>query len=193
MDRRAVKADREIAQCSLSSMAYLLSELVQYTVARSASHEEVISRLMNAGFEVGRRAVEIVSNRRDRTHMHMRPVTVLEVVRQVSSLLWPYLFGKQPDSLQRDDENEGTFYLIENTPKFTKYMSEPIRAQQVSSPLDTPGYFVAGIVKGYLVSSGFPADVDAAWKIQKVEPYRRSVVIIKFTKAALARERRFQR
>lgn len=36
--------------------------------------------------------------------MHMRPVTVLEVVRQVSSLLWPYLFGKQPDSLQRDDE-----------------------------------------------------------------------------------------
>ena len=114
--------------------------------------------------------------------MHMRPVTVLEVVRQVSSLLWPYLFGKQPDSLQRDDEvwiccirdapacasaladslpmlqNEGTFYLIENTPKFTKFMSEPIRAQQVSSPLDTPGYFVAGIVKGYLVSSGFPAE-----------------------------------
>lgn len=44
-------------------MAYLLSELVQYTIARSASHEEVISRLMNAGFEVGRRAVEIVSSR----------------------------------------------------------------------------------------------------------------------------------
>lgn len=55
-------------------------------------------------------------------------------------------------------QNEGTFYLIENTPKFTKFMSEPIRAQQVSSPLDTPGYFVAGIVKGYLVSSGFPAE-----------------------------------
>ena len=53
----------QVAQCSLSSMAFLLSELVQYTVARSASHEEVISRLMNAGFEVGRRAVEIVSNR----------------------------------------------------------------------------------------------------------------------------------
>lgn len=39
-------------------------------------------------------------------------------------------------------------------------MSEPIRAQQVSSPLDTPGYFVAGIVKGYLVSSGFQAECD---------------------------------
>lgn len=35
---------------------------------------------------------------------HMRPVTVLEVVKQVSNMLWPYLFGKQPDSLQRDDE-----------------------------------------------------------------------------------------
>lgn len=44
-------------------MAYMLSELVQYTIARSSSHEEVISRLMNAGFEVGRRAVEIVSFR----------------------------------------------------------------------------------------------------------------------------------
>lgn len=62
-----------------------------------------------------------------------------------------------PDRL-RCVQNEGTFYLIENTPKFTKFMSEPIRAQQVSSPLDTPGYFVAGIVKGYLVSSGFPAE-----------------------------------
>lgn len=47
--------------------------------------------------------------RRDRSHMHMRPVTVLEVVRQVSSLLWPYLFGKQPDSLQRDDEVRANF------------------------------------------------------------------------------------
>lgn len=44
-------------------MAYMLSELVQYTIARSTSHEEVVSRLMNAGFEVGRRAVEIVSFR----------------------------------------------------------------------------------------------------------------------------------
>jgi Transport protein particle (TRAPP) component len=42
--------------------------------------------------------------RRDKLNTHMRPVTVLEVVKQVSNMLWPYLFGKQPDSLQRDDE-----------------------------------------------------------------------------------------
>ena len=119
-------------------MAYMLSELVQYTIARSTSHEEVVSRLMNAGFEVGRRAVEIVSFRclswlrslllcftssgvfmrfpfsmnlkkvmicrRDRAHVHTRAVTVLEIVKQVSGMLWPYLFNKQPDSLQRDDD-----------------------------------------------------------------------------------------
>lgn len=42
--------------------------------------------------------------RRDKLNAHMRPVTVLEAVKQVSGMLWPYLFGKQPDSLQRDDE-----------------------------------------------------------------------------------------
>jgi hypothetical protein len=126
--------------------------------------------------------------RRDRAHVHTRAVTVLEVVKQVSGMLWPYLFGKQPDSLQRDDDvrslaqafylqifmsplhhrqlsiavqNDGTFYLIDDVPKFAKYMSEPIKAQASSSPLDTPGYFVAGIVKGYLVSSGFPAECAA--------------------------------
>lgn len=111
---------------------------------------------------------------------------MLEVVKQVSGMLWPYLFGKQPDSLQRDDDvrllcqsshtcrpscfecqqtaclqNDGTFYLIDDVPKFAKYMSEPIKAQASASPLDTPGYFVAGIVKGYLVSSGFPAECAA--------------------------------
>jgi Transport protein particle (TRAPP) component len=55
-------------------------------------------------------------------------------------------------------QNEAKFYLIEDTPKFTKFMREPIRAQPGSAPLDTPGYFVAGIVKGYLESAGFQAE-----------------------------------
>lgn len=129
--------------------------------------------------------------RRDRAHVHTRAVTVLEIVKQVSGMLWPYLFNKQPDSLQRDDDvctasytdlvsccyllvqstdhaalclqNDGTFYLIDDVPKFAKYMSEPIKSQQGASPLDTPGYFVAGIVKGYLVSSGFPAECDTTF------------------------------
>lgn len=55
-------------------------------------------------------------------------------------------------------QNEAKFYLIEDIPKFTKFMREPIRAQPGSAPLDTPGYFVAGIVKGYLESAGFQAE-----------------------------------
>ena len=122
----------------------------------------------------------LVICRRDRAHVHTRAVTVLEIVKQVSGMSWPYLFNKQPDSRQRDDDvctasytdlvsccyllvqstdhaalclqNDGTFYLIDDVPKFAKYMSEPIKSQQGASPLDTPGYFVAGIVKGYLVS-----------------------------------------
>ena len=52
-------------RCSLSTFAFLLSELVQYTTARCASHEELVSRLMNAGYEVGRRCIELVSYRCD--------------------------------------------------------------------------------------------------------------------------------
>ena len=56
-------AAAQVPRCSLSAMAFLLSELVQYTTARCASHEELVSRLMNAGFEVGRRCIELVSYR----------------------------------------------------------------------------------------------------------------------------------
>ena len=55
-------------------------------------------------------------------------------------------------------QHAGTFYLLEDVPKLTKFMSEPIKAAPGSSPLNTPGYFVAGIVKGYLQSAGFEAE-----------------------------------
>ena len=43
----------QVPRCSLSTVAFLLSELLQYTMARCASHEELVARLMNAGYEVG--------------------------------------------------------------------------------------------------------------------------------------------
>jgi hypothetical protein len=55
-------------------------------------------------------------------------------------------------------QHAGTFYLYEEVPLFTKYMSEPIKLTQGTSPLNTPGYYVAGIVKGYLHSAGFEAE-----------------------------------
>jgi Transport protein particle (TRAPP) component len=61
-DNRHQRAS-QVAQCSLSSLAFLLSELVQYSTSRCASHEEMVSRLSNAGYEVGRRAIELVTFR----------------------------------------------------------------------------------------------------------------------------------
>lgn len=59
-------------------------------------------------------------------------------------------------------QNAGTFYLLEDAPKFTRYMCEPVKLTPGSSPLDTPGYFVAGIVKGYLACAGFEAECAPA-------------------------------
>lgn len=53
----------QVPRCSLSTLAFLLSELVQYTTAQCASHDEMVSRLMNAGFEVGRRCIQLVAYR----------------------------------------------------------------------------------------------------------------------------------
>ena len=41
--------------------------------------------------------------RKDKSFAHTRAVTMLEVVKQISNLLWPYLFSRQPDSVERDD------------------------------------------------------------------------------------------
>ena len=65
-------------------------------------------------------------------------------------------------NIGRNVQNIGTFYLIEDVPKFTKFMSEPIKMVPGSSPLDTPGYFLAGILKGYLASAGFAAECVSA-------------------------------
>jgi hypothetical protein len=49
--------------------------------------------------------------RKDKALAHTRPVTMLEGVKQVSSLLWPYLFNRQPDAVERDDAVRDDFVL----------------------------------------------------------------------------------
>lgn len=194
VERSIARSEREAPRCSLSSMAFLLSELVQYDTARCTSHDELVSRLMNAGFEVGQRAIEILNYRKEKMNINTRAMTVLEAVKQVSSSLWPYLFNKIPDLLQQDDQDVSVFYLFENSLQYTKFMSEQLRIPPTPNlPLDTPGYFVAGIVKGYLNSAGFEAEVNAVWKIQDAEPKRRSVIVIAFSKQTMEREQRLHR
>lgn len=67
-------------------------------------------------------------------------------------------------------QHAGTFYLFEDLPLFIKYMSEPVKLTPGTSALNTPGYFVAGIVKGYLHSAGFEAEYASA-KIGPLLPH----------------------
>lgn len=54
--------------------------------------------------------------------------------------------------MQREDK----FYIIVDSIQYTKFMSPP--ASSGANAADTSSYFVAGIVKGYLDCSGFPAE-----------------------------------
>lgn len=81
-------AAAQVPRCSLSSMAFLLAELVSYTTARCASHEELVARLLNAGFEVGRRAAELVNYRCARARardVRLVQLALHKTMRQVAS------------------------------------------------------------------------------------------------------------
>jgi hypothetical protein len=41
--------------------------------------------------------------RKERTMAHTRPVTMLDVVKEISQLLWPYLFNRRPDAVEQDN------------------------------------------------------------------------------------------
>mmetsp|Transcript_11736 Transcript_11736/g.17779 ORF Transcript_11736/g.17779 Transcript_11736/m.17779 type:complete len:194 (+) Transcript_11736:75-656(+) len=178
LDRPLTKPKGEV---SLSSFAFLFSEIVQYSQNRVTSIGDLERKLEEMGYGVGQRVIELISCRDRVTKRETRLVNMLQYV---SNVVWRHLFNKEADSLQRSMENEDEYMIHENNPVTNTFVSLPVDMGQLNCAA-----YLAGIIAGILDSAKFNAKVTAHLVHQPDGPDR-TVFLIKFSPEVMAREKR---
>eukprot|EP00536_Pseudo-nitzschia_multiseries_P018421 jgi/Psemu1/248732/estExt_Genewise1.C_25040001 len=191
---RGSRADNQI---SLSSFAYLYSELVQYHQNRVDSISELERRLESSGYGVGLKMLELISYR---NREYKRETRLMNILHFVSTQVWRALFGKPADSLEKSVENADEFMIIDNDPLTSTFCSVPADFGQLS--VDA---YMSGIVAGVLTGAGFSARVTAhSVALEEVErtanansslPPRKdkAVFLVKFAPEVLERDKAMDR
>ena len=169
---------REAALVSESSFALLFAEAVRYAQSRSDSVARLEGLLGGLGFEVGRRALELVAARERPERRELKMVSALQFV---TSACWSSLFGVNADALERSPEGNDTFFIHEK---------EPLPCKYASVPRDLAGLnlaaFNAGVVRGLLDAQGFSAVVTAHHAEIRGTP--KTVYVVKFPADVVERE-----
>ena len=106
-------------------------------------------RLDRVGYDVGIRILELLSYRERSMKRHLE---VLDILKYIHSVAWPYMFGKKADDLQQANAADDEYMISDNDLLVGKFISIP---KSYSSFV--PGSLVAGIVRGMLEAAGFPA------------------------------------
>ena len=173
---------------SFPAFAYLFSELISYHRSRVASLSELESRLDAAGAGVGTRLLELATLR-DRSAGGRRaggalltpaPPTkdgAVALLQYVSATLWVTLFGHPADALDKSTDTANAYMLRDD---------DPLTNHAISVPKDmarfNPAAYLAGILRGFLTSSGYPCTVQAVTVAVPVEvgPRDKTVLLITF-------------
>lgn len=169
-------------EVSLNAFAFLFSEMVQYNQTRVDNIAELEHRLEDAGYGVGLRMLELLCHREKG---NKREVRLLGILSFVHSTLWKSLFGKVADSLEKGTENEDEYMISEKELLVNRFISVPKDMGAFNC-----GAYVAGIVKGVLDGSGFPARVTAHFVPVEGQQRPRTTILIKFAEEVLQREAR---
>jgi trafficking protein particle complex subunit 5 len=138
---------------SLSSFAYLFSEMVQYHQNRVDSISELERRLESTGFSVGLRVLELLAYR---SREYRRETKLMNVLQFVSTVVWKSLFSKPADSLERSIDHADEFMIVDYAPITSTFVSVPADFGGLS--VDS---YLSGIIAGILEGAGFPARVSA--------------------------------
>lgn len=148
--------------------------MVQYCQTRSNTVPELQQKLHDLGFQVGARMVDLVFVR-DRAGK--RETKLLNVLLMIKSTMWKALFGKEADKLERANDDEKTFYIIEKEPLVNRFISVP----KDKGSLNCASY-AAGIIEAALEGCNFPAKVSAHW-------HNGTTFMVKFDEHVISRDR----
>ncbi len=192
-DRNLHRGKHEI---SVSSMSFLFMEVIRMSLNGSESLLQMERKLNNLGYRVGLRLLELVSLRENfnnnmassgKSNTAQRHVRVLEMLQFVKESIWPCIFGKEADNLEKSVENENQYMIIDNDPILSRYICVPNEYEG----LDCES-FAAGIVEGLLDISYFRCEVTAHNAPSEGHPSR-TVYLIDFDDSIIEREERLSK
>lgn len=129
---------------------------------------------------IGVRMLELVSVRDGKTRRETR---ILGMLQYTQTTIWKALFGRSADALEKVVDKEGEYMISEHEPLVNQFISVPPSLANLNCAA-----FVAGIVRGVLDASGFPAHVQAH-TVALDSGGARTVFLIRFSPEVLARER----
>ncbi|KAG7692600.1 hypothetical protein KL930_004416 [Ogataea haglerorum] len=161
-DRNLHRTRHEI---SVSSLSFLFMEIVSMNLNQAKSLIELERKLNNLGYSIGAKVLELASLRENfnnnltssgKSNMSKREIKVLEILHFITSVIWPSLFEKPADNLEKSSESNSQYMIIDNAPLLMKYISVPKEYEGLNCEA-----FVAGIVEGILDSTFFKCEVSA--------------------------------
>ncbi|KAG7917408.1 hypothetical protein KL905_004428 [Ogataea polymorpha] len=161
-DRNLHRARHDI---SVSSLSFLFMEMVSMNLNQAKSLIELERKLNNLGYSIGTKVLELASLRENfsnnltssgKSNMSKREIKVLEILHFITSVIWPSLFEKPADNLEKSSESNSQYMIIDNAPVLMKYISVPKEYEGLNCEA-----FVAGIVEGILDSTFFKCEVSA--------------------------------
>ncbi|KZV74712.1 TRAPP I complex [Peniophora sp. CONT] len=174
-------------EVSVSSFAFLFSEIVQYTQKRVAGISDFERRLNTLGYRIGTRVLELMIWREQAgSKQPKREIRFLPALMAIHNNVWKAVFGRVADGVERSVENSDEYMIIDNDPAITKSISVPREMSQLSC-----SSFTAGMVEAVLDGLGFPARVTAHNTPNTDHPAR-TTILIKLDPSVLAREELFK-
>ncbi|CAB3405513.1 unnamed protein product [Caenorhabditis bovis] len=135
------------SEINLSTFALLFSEMVQYAQSRSETVSDIHDKLASYGKQVGYRMFDIITLRE---RGYKRETKLLGTLLFIKSAVWKNLFGKEADKLERSNDDQCTYLIIEKDPLVNTYISVPKDKGVLNCAA-----FAAGIVEAILESASF--------------------------------------
>lgn len=131
---------------SLSIFALLFSEMVQYHQNRVDSITELERRLESSGYGVGLKVLELLAVR---SREYRRETKLMNLLQQVSTVVWKALFGKAADSLERSIDHADEFMIIDYAP-ITRYVScDVVRLTWLDERISPNGVFLTAPLSAF--------------------------------------------
>lgn len=174
-------SNKKISEINLSSLSFLFCEVVSWSHKNSKGVQDLENRLNGLGYQVGQRFLELIKLREGYKHSK-REIKIIEMLQFIHGTFWKALFGKVANELEKSQDINDEYMIIDNVPLISKFISIPKEYGNLNCSA-----YVAGIIEGALDSAGFHADVTAHMVPVTGHPLR-TVFLIKFNHELLMRE-----
>lgn len=172
---------KKVNEISLSSLSFLFCEIVNWALEKSKGISDLENRLNGLGYQIGQRFLELVKLREGMKH-GKRETKIIEILQFIHGPFWKSIFGKTSNDLEKSQDVNDEYMIIDNIPVISKFISIPKDYGNLNCSA-----FVAGVIEGALDSAGFHATVVAHSAPTDLAPLR-TVFLIKLDKQLLLRE-----